>query len=318
MTGTDVYPGAVDRATTLRRMNEWTVPVLPNELGTDGEPKANIRAECYPVPEFLIGETTISAAGTMYPPMPEGWRHIVEPSFSYMVLGEYPGVSDGQLISRAWINHARARWDAYVSQFGRNAPIGVKPILGLDVAEMGVDSNVLALRYGGFLAQLEAWSEIDVNITAEIAADHYHNKQSAWIAVDGTGVGAGIAPKMSRDFQCDSYSVKMNSKPMFEVEEGEFTHMRDQLWWMAREWLRHNPNAMLPPDDKLIEELVTPNYAVVNGKIKIMKKDEMRELLGRSPDRAEALILTFYNEVIESQDPDSALGRALLGVSQNN
>jgi phage terminase large subunit len=303
-TGDDIYPGAVDRATTIRRIHEWTEPLLPHERHD---------AECFEVPDFLVGTTAISPAGQEYPPIQAGWRRIVEPSFSYMVLGEYPSVAEGQLVSRAWINYARSRWDGYVSEHGRTPPKTVKPILGLDVAEMGVDSNVLAMRYGGYVAPLESWTEMDTDQTADFAADHFLNAGGEFIAVDGTGVGAGIAPKMERVFGITSYSVKMNSKPSFEVEEGEFTHMRDQLWWMVREWLRHDRTAMLPPDEKLIEELVTPTYAITSGKIKIMKKDDMRALLGRSPDRAEALILTFYNEFIESHDPDSALGRVLLG-----
>ena len=51
--------------------------------------------------------------------------------------------------------------------------------------------------------------------------------------------------------------------------------------------------AMLPPDDELIEELLVPTYAIINGKIKVMGKDEMKKQLGRSPDRADALGLTF-------------------------
>ena len=50
---------------------------------------------------------------------------------------------------------------------------------------------------------------------------------------------------------------------------------------------------MLPPDELLIEELQTPTYEVDNGKIKVMKKKTMRELLKRSPDRADGLCLTF-------------------------
>lgn len=302
--GTDVYPGAVDRATTLRRINEWTEPLLQHERPD---------AECYEVPDFLVGETTKSPAGFMYEPLAPGWRRIIEPSFSYMVLGEYPSVADGQLISRAWVNGARSRWDSYVAQNGRTPPSGVKPVLGLDVAEMGVDTNVLAMRYGGYVAPLKSWSEMDTRQTSEFAADHYVEVGAQWIAVDGTGVGAGVAPSMERDYQLEAYSVKMNSKPAFEVEEGEFTHMRDQLWWMTREWLRHDRAAMLPPDEKLIEELVTPTYTVASGKIKVMKKDDMKHLLNRSPDRAEALILTFYNEYIESEDSESLLGKILLG-----
>jgi hypothetical protein len=41
---------------------------------------------------------------------------------------------------------------------------------------------------------------------------------------------------------------------------------------------------MLPPDELL---------EVRNGKVRIMNKQTMRELLKRSPDRADALCLTF-------------------------
>ena len=53
------------------------------------------------------------------------------------------------------------------------------------------------------------------------------------------------------------------------------------------------PGAMLPPDEILIEELQTPTYEVDRGKIRVMKKATMREVLKRSPDRADALCLTF-------------------------
>ena len=50
---------------------------------------------------------------------------------------------------------------------------------------------------------------------------------------------------------------------------------------------------MLPPDEMLMEELQTPTYLIDRGKIRIMKKATMREVLKRSPDRADALCLTF-------------------------
>lgn len=50
---------------------------------------------------------------------------------------------------------------------------------------------------------------------------------------------------------------------------------------------------MLPPDEELVRELLLPTYEVENGKIKIMRKKLMRELLKRSLDRADALCLTF-------------------------
>jgi hypothetical protein len=93
---------------------------------------------------------------------------------------------------------------------------------------------------------------------------------------------------------CSANSVKVASKPTEETELGEFGILRDQLWWACREWLRTDPGAMLPADEQLLEELHAPTYEVKNGKIKVMDKPTMREVLKRSPDRADALCLTFY------------------------
>jgi hypothetical protein len=60
---------------------------------------------------------------------------------------------------------------------------------------------------------------------------------------------------------------------------------------------------MLPPDEDLVEELQTPTYEVQNGKIRVMPKNVMRELLLRSPDKADALCLTFYEDPNIMFDP---------------
>jgi len=81
--------------------------------------------------------------------------------------------------------------------------------------------------------------------------------------------------------------------PTATVEEGEFGILRDQLWWSVREWLRTDPSAMLPPDPDLADELCAPRYRIKRGKIKVSDKEALRTMLRRSPDKADALCLTF-------------------------
>ena len=78
-----------------------------------------------------------------------------------------------------------------------------------------------------------------------------------------------------------------------KTDIGEFRLLRDQLWWLCREWLRTDPGAMLPPDEELIEELSAPTYNTDSGKVEVMKKADMREILKRSPNKADALCMTF-------------------------
>ena len=78
-----------------------------------------------------------------------------------MVLGEYPAAGANKLINREWIQQARERWDLYVSENGAVPLPGVRAIMGLDVAEMGDDSNVGCFRYGSFVDKLVTWGGLD-------------------------------------------------------------------------------------------------------------------------------------------------------------
>ena len=283
LSGKDEIPGAVTRETTVRRINEWCRPLAP------GEPPDS---ECFELPSFLEGESAASQSGQDYPPLKPGWYKIIEPAFSYMVLGQYPPQAEAQLISREWIARARSRWDSYVAEHGEKPPEGTAAVMGLDVGEFGTDANAACFRYGGFVERITTWGGVDPVVTGDRAATEYQNRKVIYCNVDATGVGAGVAPQMNRR-RCSAVPIKVASSPTRETEMGEFCILRDQLWWAVREWLRTDPGAMLPPDETLIEELQTPTYEIRNGKIRVMDKQTMRELLKRSPDRADALCLTF-------------------------
>lgn len=281
--GEDRIPGAVTRDVTVRRINEWCRPLAEGERQD---------SECFELPAFLEAAVASSQAGHEYPPLKAGWYKILEPAFSYMVLGEYPAQGSNALISREWIANARSRWDAYVVEHGEQPPKGTQAIMGQDVAEFGSDMNVSSFRYGGYVERMVFWSGVDTVVTADRAVVEYQSRNVMWANVDATSIGAGVAPHMQRQ-GCSANPVKVASSPTKSTEIGDFNILRDQLWWQVREWLRTDPGAMLPPDEMLLEELQIPTYEIVNGKIKVMKKDVMKDLLKRSPDRADALCLTF-------------------------
>ena len=291
-TGKNVFPGAVTRETTVRRINMWTRPLAPHE---------SVDADCWQVPDFLVGLSAENLDGTKFAPLESGWRKVTNPAFNYMVLGQYPAQSSQQLISRAWIDIARTRYDLYVAKFGDRPPDAVQPIMGVDVAEMGVDANTACFRYGGYVSPFTSWRGVDPDDSSNRALELYRSRNAKVCMVDGTGVGSSVAPSMARRGRGDkepvrAISVKVAGKPSKQIksELGEFQQLRDQLWWALREWLRTDQSAMLPPDRLLLQELGAPLYSVKeNGKIKVSTKDDMREALRRSPDRADALCLTF-------------------------
>ena len=295
VSGEDLFPGAVRQSATIQRIHTMTRPLTPGEAADK---------YCFEVPDYLEGKTAVAKDGSEFPPLKAETRRIVDPSFFYIVLGKYPPASDNQLISEEWTDAARSRWDLWVAKYGVKPPGNVRPIGGLDVAGEGKDSNALCWRYGGWVPHLFTWNGVDVVVTGDKAKDHYlavGNPQA--FVVDATGLGAGVAPHMRRkigklDGQIIGAMVaeKATYQPLALdgiTVMGSFDNMRSQLWWSVREWLRTDPSAMLPPDEELIEELLTPTFST-DKTILVMKRESIIDTIGRSPDRASALALTFY------------------------
>jgi hypothetical protein len=114
----------------------------------------------------------------------------------------------------------------------------------------------------------------------------------AGIFCDGTGVGAGTAPYITRQYAMPAVKVMVAGSSTERTELGEFRILNDQLAWEVREWLRTD-QAMLPPDPDLIEELLAFKYEIKGGKVVVSSTDDIKALLKRSPDRARALMFSF-------------------------
>ena len=285
ITGENIIPGAVSREITLRRINEQTMALPANQ-----EPDN----ECFQVPDFLVGQVGVNNQNKPYPPLPAGWRRILENSFYYTVLGEYPSKGSDQLISKEWINRARSNWDLYDAKYGGKPPKDTSPIVGLDVADLGDDWNAFCPRYGNWVNQIIKWRGVDPTETSERAAQEAREIGAFVVNVDSIGVGASV-PHAIRKLGLRTARIMASESPTDKPRDrkAEFNKLRDQMWWEVREWLRMNESAMLPPDEALIEELLIATYEEKNGKIRVMSKDQMKRSLRRSPDTAESLALTF-------------------------
>lgn len=284
VTGKDLYPGSVTRESVARRVHEMCRPLAPGE-----EPGS----DCFELPGHLVGAVATSQAGREYPPLVAGYYKINEGQFAYSVLGQYPPADETQLISQAWIDMARSRYDSYVAAHGEKPPQFTSATAGFDLAEFGGDANALCLRYGNFVAPIITWSGMDIIASSQRAFAECQGKQVTVINCDATGVGAAAAPYLSQK-GIVAVSVKVGSSASQRLSDfGEFSRLRDELWWRVRDWLAGD-QAMLPNDEQLLEELAVATYSIdESGRIRILKKDEMRKQLQRSPDRADALCLTF-------------------------
>lgn len=207
-------------------------------------------------------------------------------AYRVRVLGEFPSSDDDGVIPLELIESAVDR-DVQPIQ-------SVRPIWGVDVAWMGSDRSSLAKRQGN--AQLEpikAWRGKDpAQLSGIIHAEWLSttiDTRPAEIVVDIIGIGAGVAANLEKE----GLPIRRCNVAEAAAVGDRFSRLRDELWWKGRQFFEARDCRILK-DDALIAELSLPKYEILpNGKIKIESKADMAKRGVRSPDLADAWIMTF-------------------------
>lgn len=211
------------------------------------------------------------------------------PAYQARVLGNFPEQGENNVIPLAWIEASMERWKETTGQGSI--------VLGVDVARYGQDLSVIAPRQGSKILPLQVYSGKDtLEFTGEVlkAARATNAKH---IKVDVIGLGAGVVdPLKAAEAPVIAVNVAASSDVVDDDGNRIYANLRAELWWALREALDpKNPEPLaLPPDDDLLGDLAAPNYKInAKGAIQIEEKEKTKARLGRSPDRGDAVMLTF-------------------------
>ena len=206
-------------------------------------------------------------------------------AYRIRVTGDFPRAEDDVVIPMELCEAALTR---------DIQPYGPR-IWGLDVARFGDDRNVLIKRCtNATLEKHKSWSGMDTMQTAgKVYAEWLSTvpeERPEMILVDVIGVGGGVCDRL---VELGLPALGINVAEVPSVDD-KYMRMRDELWFKAREWLESR-TCILFKDDALISELIVPGYGFPgsSGKIKVESKDEVKKRLRRSPDIADAFVLTF-------------------------
>ena len=215
-----------------------------------------------------------------------------EARYRHIWLGDYEEISDAQLISSALVDAARER--------KIDTEAHDELIMGVDVARYGDDETVICFRRGRD-AYSEPWlmfSKLDTMETAARTAQNYDRVKPDALFVDETGVGAGVVDRL-RQLGYPVIAVNFGSKPD-GFTDAKVANKRAEMWVRMREWLR---GGGIPDDEKLEAELTSLEYKHdANNAILLEKKEDMKKRGLPSPDRADALALTFAYPVRVERD----------------
>lgn len=215
------------------------------------------------------------------------------------VLGEFPKISTRGVIPLGWLERAQdepRRLDALNSAETERLP----RIGGLDVARYGDNLCVLTVRRGDAIEFQESWHHKSLTETCGLAVRAIAEHDLKSLVIDAAGVGAGVYDRL----------IELR-QPVFGYNgghraftPGSYANRRSEMWWSLRTRLEKQRLWLPQHCEKLIGELVTPEYELTSaGRIRVQSKERLLEMGKKSPDFADSLILCFAMD----EDPEAVL-----------
>lgn len=179
----------------------------------------------------------------------------------------------------------RARKETNVKPYG---PI----IVGVDPArsENG-DSTAIIFRQGRLAYNLKTMKTNDTMQIVGILHNMLKEGTIACMCIDVIGVGAGIVDRL-RELGYGNIikAINAGSTPM---NSERYRNKKAEMWGLLKEWLKDYP-VQIPDDDILHADLCCVGYSYNSiSQLVLEDKDSLKKRGYESPDRAEALALTF-------------------------
>ncbi len=204
-----------------------------------------------------------------------------------------------QVIPTNWVMAAQARW---TREPPKHAPMCC---IGVDVAQGGAHKTVLAPRYDSWFAELISVPGHETPFGSDVAGLVIkHRRNKAVVVIDmGGGYGGAALEHLRGQFEDDGRIIrgfKGSEAATQRTRDRQmgFKNKRAQACWQFREALDPDQEGgspiALPPDPELLDDLVSSRYHTESGLIQLRPKDEAVTLLGRSPDKGDAVIMALF------------------------
>jgi hypothetical protein len=176
-------------------------------------------------------------------------------------------------------------------------------VYGIDVARYGDDEFVLFKRQGNRFFGLKTWRNTDpMRVVLDIHMEAQRDKPSDMF-VDSIGVGGPIADRL-RQLGWTVTDVNVAERAS---SKDEFGSLKDELYWNMKELFEEGKVSI--DEDCVIDPLDPNDRVVVNqlagikyeynkkNQFEVWSKERYKRENRGSPDRAEAMLMTFVRSI---------------------
>lgn len=217
---------------------------------------------------------------------------------------EFVHDSASKVLPMDWLNEAHQQED--------DGPGPIK--LGCDIAADGGDEFAIA-KLDGWTATMVHSSKGKANENAPLVAakilEHIRDAEAlhqqrgitarVQVKIDAIGIGwgvAGILQQWEEEHKFKAHIVAVNVAKKARNDK-KFSNQRAEMWWNLRTLIEPGQPAgnqvRLAIDNKELAQLNAPKFGSDStARITIEKKADMKKRGVHSPDRAEAILLAYY------------------------
>lgn len=217
------------------------------------------------------------------------------------VLGEFPHTDPNTVLSSEEVEACTGAPDMMYKFVRCERPAecggGRAKQIGVDFSRFGGDESVIFRRAGNSIVE---WCKFVHTEPLHVVYKAFEMQVSAgWkdedtvYVPDANGMGEGM--------MIHFYDAKKNViefKNQMSPVDDQYANIITEAWFGFRKLVRKK-NCYIPNDNQLIQQLCGRRYEMTKeGKIIIESKDKYKERNeGLSPDRADALVMAFYDQV---------------------
>jgi hypothetical protein len=188
-------------------------------------------------------------------------------------------------------------FDTISSSVFRIAPnVDDKKFMSVDVARFGSDRSVVVLWVGNVITEILVYSKLS---TTELSEEikgliQKYGVHPQNIVVDSDGVGGGVAD------QIRGKNFVNNSSPLHKQN---YTNLKSQCYIKLSEMFKEGKISINVMDPNIIDTLTQELLSVrlkdtdKDNKVGVHSKDEMKKILGTSPDISDAVMMKMLFEV---------------------
>ncbi len=175
-------------------------------------------------------------------------------------------------------------------------------IIGVDIARKGDDKTVFCFRKGRWCYKFVEMKGFDTVEVADRLTAVIRENRPTRVFLDLGNSGAGVYDiLMARGMAEVVKGVNFGAKA---IKSDRYFNKRAEMYGEAAAWFNGELPVQIPDDEDFKNELfAVPLGYDEYGRLKLIKKDDIKELLMRSPDKADAFVLTFAEPVYDSGRP---------------